>query len=261
MSTATATQHLDSISLEEINAQARLQTRVDRKYLMHRSEAEHLLNNLTPGHRVMEIGGIRALKYESVYFDTPDLVSYFRAAHGRRRRFKLRTRVYSDTGASFLEAKVKGLRGVTAKDRVPHAADQVMSLGDSGREYAASVMASVGLDPQDAQGLAPSLGTQYQRVTVVVPAGAAAAASRVTVDTELRWIRHGDNGVEREAYLPEMAIIETKTSGSAGPVDRMLWSRGIRPSSSSKYCLGIAALTPGLQKNKWNRVVQTWFRP
>ena len=46
--------------------------------------------------RVLDIDGRQSFAYESMYFDTPDLASYLGAAHGKRRRFKVRSRVYSD---------------------------------------------------------------------------------------------------------------------------------------------------------------------
>ena len=39
------------------------------------------------------------------------------AARPRRRRFKLRTRSYLDTGSSYLEIKTRGARGTTVKER------------------------------------------------------------------------------------------------------------------------------------------------
>ncbi|HOW02120.1 MAG TPA: hypothetical protein PLY19_11725, partial [Rhodoglobus sp.] len=82
---------LAPISLAELTAAAELQTRVDRKYVLTRAQAGTVLRDLAPDTRVLEIDGTRAMAYESVYFDTRDLLSYRMAAHARRRRFKLRT--------------------------------------------------------------------------------------------------------------------------------------------------------------------------
>ena len=75
-----------TISLAELNEKAALQTRVDRKYALTRSEAALVLAALDAGTRVLEIDGQQVSSYESVYFDTPDLLSYRLAAHARRRR-------------------------------------------------------------------------------------------------------------------------------------------------------------------------------
>ncbi|WP_210235346.1 VTC domain-containing protein, partial [Mesorhizobium sp. M00.F.Ca.ET.217.01.1.1] len=94
---------IEADGLDELVAEASLQTRVDRKYVLDRERAEGVLAWLAPETRVLEIDGTRALAYESVYFDTPDLLSYRLAAHARRRRFKLRTRAYLDTDQAYLE--------------------------------------------------------------------------------------------------------------------------------------------------------------
>ncbi len=97
MTTSTALATLRTISLEELNEKAALQTRVDRKYALTRREADVVLGGLDHATRVLEIDGQQSSSYESVYFDTPDLLSYRMAAHARRRRFKVRTRSYLDT--------------------------------------------------------------------------------------------------------------------------------------------------------------------
>ena len=99
-------------------ARAALLTRVDRKYLLTTAEAEVVLAAVAALHPlVLDIDGTREFAYESVYFDTPDLLSYRLAAHDRRRRFKLRTRGYLDTDGAFLELKTRGSRSATVKDR------------------------------------------------------------------------------------------------------------------------------------------------
>ena len=71
----------------ELTAAAELQTRVDRKYVLTRAQAGTVLRDLAPDTRVLEIDGTRAMAYESVYFDTRDLLSYRMAAHARRRSY------------------------------------------------------------------------------------------------------------------------------------------------------------------------------
>ena len=96
-----------------------MMTRVDRKYLLRAKDAEKLWEELPAGTRVLEIGGAVHHGYDTTYFDTGGLDCYLDAARKRRRRFKVRTRTYCSTGASFLELKTKGPRGVTVKERIP----------------------------------------------------------------------------------------------------------------------------------------------
>ena len=93
---------LAPVTLDELNAAAALQTRRDRKYVLTPDELGRLLADLPPA-RVLEIDGSRSFAYDSTYFDTPELDAYRLAATRRRRRFKVRTRTYVDTGSCFVE--------------------------------------------------------------------------------------------------------------------------------------------------------------
>ena len=91
-----------SISLDELNEKAAMQTRVDRKYIVDADYAASILAELPADEAaVLEIDGQREFAYDSVYFDTPDLVSYKASAIGSRNRFKVRTRSYLDSDLIF----------------------------------------------------------------------------------------------------------------------------------------------------------------
>src|SRR5699024_10474723 len=83
---------LGSVTLEELDNHAALQTRIDRKYLVPRSVVEQLLPDFSGRLLALQIDGQRSFGYRSVYFDTPDLLSYHQHLQGRLRRFKVRTR-------------------------------------------------------------------------------------------------------------------------------------------------------------------------
>lgn len=245
-----ATARFTPISLDELVAEAELLTRVDRKYLVPASRLPELLGGLDDATRVLEIDGSRGSAYVSMYFDTPDLLSFRLAAHGRRRRFKLRSRHYVDTHAAFLEMKTKGSRGATVKERIPHPVDAVDELTSDGRRYAATGMRALGIDDASADLLRPVLRTAYRRTTLLLPDGA-----RATVDTELGW--EGAGGARLDA--PHLAIVETKSASRASGCDRLLWRAGIRPDGISKFATGLAALDPDLPANRWSRVLRTHF--
>jgi hypothetical protein len=79
--------------------------------------------------------------------------------------------------------------------------------------------------------------------------------SRITIDTNLE-VETADGA---NLALPAMAVVETKTSGQPCVVDHFLWRVHQRPTKISKYGTGLAALTPGLPANKWNRVLRSFF--
>ena len=245
---------LHPINLEGLNASAELQTRVDRKYLLPARALPAILAELPAGSEVLEVGGERALRYASQYFDTPDLDSYYGAARGRRRRFKVRARTYLDSGGSFLEVKTRGARSVTVKERVPVHGD---ALDDEAVAYASDLLSDAGIPGADrlAQLLEPVLVTRYRRTTLLLPASGGGDPTRATIDLDLTWV----SSTGRTLALPRAVIVETKSGQRAGALDRTLWRHGHRPASLSKYGTGMAALHPELPAHKWRRVLVRHF--
>lgn len=236
---------LKPIGLADLNNTASLLTRKDRKYLVAMAVARLLV--VQGELRVLEIEGRRSFHYESVYFDTPDRVSYLAAAHKRRRRFKVRTRSYVDSGLCSLEVKTRERRGLTEKHRLPYRMERRAQLDGEALEF---IDGFEDIAPIRRQ-LEPVLTTRYERTTLFEPG----SGSRVTIDTNLRCERPSGSSVS----LSENAIVETKTSGQPCAIDHVLWKLHQRPTKISKYCTGLAALTPGLPANKWNRVLRTYF--
>ena len=240
-----------AIGLDALTADAALLTRVDRKYVVPMDATASLLHTLTHAEDVpaaLEIGGERELAYRSVYFDTPDLLSFRLAAHGRRRRFKLRTRTYVDTGAAYLELKTRGARGLTRKDRDAYDLDAADRLTAEARDEVAEALGAIGLEPHRADHLDARLQTLYRRTTLLLPG---TIPSRATIDLDLRWVDADGEGFT----LPRFAIVETKSPGQAGALDRALWRAGHRPQRISKYATGMAALRSDLPRNRWTRVL------
>ena len=286
------TRRLAPTGLAELNAAAGLLVRVDRKYLVPLAAAQGLVDALTGAARVLQIEGRRGFSYASTYFDTPDLDSYMLAARKRRRRFKIRTRSYLDSGSCFLEVKTRGPRGATVKRRVQCPPLDAGRLTASGRDFIASRLADDVAPPQRARRLAETLGpvliTRYERTTLHLPEESA----RLTLDTRPAWIglpprgapavgrtgsadgQCGRTGGSGDAdgragnsgsgggrhHVPvrtagALAIVETKTPGAPSSADRWLWAAGHRPAAISKYATGMALLHPELPANKWHRVL------
>jgi len=247
MSTLT---ELSPITLEDLLVNASLQTRVDRKYVLPRAALEPVLEDLDRDTRVLDIDGVRAFGYESIYFDTPGHDSYLMAARKRRHRFKIRTRSYLDSAECYLEVKTRGGRSLTVKDRLEYSIHDRAQLTTEGREYTDSVLGESGIVGAEQFDLAPVLTTRYRRSTLYIPA----SQSRATIDLSLNW---SDDHAELD--LPELAVVETKSGSTPSAVDRLLWSHGHRPASLSKFGTGRAALRPDLPSNKWNRILTRYF--
>ncbi|WP_026931642.1 polyphosphate polymerase domain-containing protein [Glycomyces tenuis] len=238
---------LPAVGLGELLEAAELQVRVDRKYLVARDDLGGLLEDPGGELAVLEIDRCRRFAYESVYFDTPQLPSFLGTARSRRRRFKVRTRTYLDSGACMLEIKTRS-GAVTVKRRFGYAFDDRWRLSAEGLVW----IEGAGEVPVPAVELGPVLVTRYMRVTVLHrPSGA-----RLTCDTGLRF---ADFEGRAGALRPDLAVVEVKSPRGSGPLDRRLWAAGYRPCAMSKYGTGMALLRPGLPANKWNRTLRRHF--
>lgn len=287
---------LAPIALDQLNAAAAFLTRVDRKYVLSPDAASNFVGRLPADTRALEIDGRRRFAYASTYYDTAGLDSFFDTAHRRKRRGKVRTRTYLDSGLAFLEVKTKH-RGTTVKSRTPWAAPQ--DLGGSGvgsmHDASARSIETAVLDPAATmfvdealaaggvrlEGLRPVLDVTYQRTTLLLPD----AAARVTLDSALAWTlasgtsdgwsdgrlrpfagwgatsdRCGlrpDAGPTATQALPGLVIVETKSGSHPSDADRLLWRTGHRPVSFSKYATGLASLRPELPRNRWHRLLNS----
>jgi hypothetical protein len=245
---AEVTSRLRPVDLEQVLASAELQTRIDRKYVVPVDLLGEVLDRLADRLSVLQIGDLRLFRYESVYFDTPELSTYRQHAHGRRRRVKVRTRTYLDSGECLLEFKRVGGRGETVKERYPYRLADRHDLDTEARVLAHSRVGH--LVPAGA--LQEVLTTTYLRVTLVDPV----LGNRVTCDVDLGFRNRSG---ARFGPLADYVVLESKTVGPVSPVDRALRGLGSRPLSLSKYCVGMAVLDPRLPANRWNRELRTVF--
>jgi len=239
---------LDGVELAEVLAEAALQTRVDRKYLLTPEQFQGLAQRVGSTFRVLDIGGQRIFGYESVYFDTPALDLFRAHRQGRRRRYKARVRTYLDTGACMFEVKLKGRRGETVKHRLPYALEDRERLNDEAAEFLGGLLhQEYGEAMPD---LEPAVTTSYSRVTLVD----LVVGARLTCDVDLVCSR-GQLRVQGS----DMILVESKCSGAGSAADQALRQMGVRAISVSKYCVAVALLDRTLPANKWNRTLRSHF--
>lgn len=244
--------------LAELNARAELLARRDNSYLVPVSVFEDFAARLTdphrpggrPAFRVLAIDGLRCFRYRSTYYDPPELRTFHDHRQGRRRRFRIRERVYEDSGERQFEAKLKSGRGETVKQRQRMAGGDRPLDGVRLRFLARVLRESYGMLDVP-HGLPPSLRTDYRRVTFV------ADGQRVTCDAGLVVRDEATGG--RAVADGGLVLVETKTRGHLTEADRMLHGYGVRPAGFTKYSAGLAAVRPELGANAWARVVRRVF--
>ncbi|MDO5722401.1 MAG: polyphosphate polymerase domain-containing protein [Actinomycetaceae bacterium] len=248
-----AVQALPGLTLDEVNAKAALQERVDTKFIVHPSALLGLMEELRGQLEVLDIDGIRSFSYDSIYFDTDNLRTYRDHLQGRRRRFKVRTRHYVDSDFTVLEVKTKGLRSKTEKVRINHhvPGDE---LGKEGAQFVTEQLKRyrVADGEQVVNQLRPALRTSYRRITLV----GKYRPFRMTCDAVLNCA-DADSGV---LTLRDRVLVETKTPSMRDPLIGQMYRLGIRPVGMSKYCAGIGMLKEDIPSMKWNKVIRNHLR-
>lgn len=218
--------------LDELDERAALLRRVDVKYVVDRERLTGLLGELSGDHDVLEIDGVRAFAYDTVYVDTPDLRCFREHAAGIVPRFKARARSYVDTGTSVFEVKVKPQAGETDKHQTPHTVP-LEQLSPAADRLLESVLHDAGIPAPHL--LRPSLRTRFRRVTLASRHDSA----RLTLDLGVTLARLDGAAVRMQ---PDLALIETKSEDGDSRADRALCAHRVAPISLSKYRTGIDAL-------------------
>ncbi|MGW0424679.1 polyphosphate polymerase domain-containing protein [Streptomyces sp. NPDC003015] len=238
-------------TLAEVDAAAALQHRVDRKYLVTLSVAGRLVTALAGTHRVLDIAGRRTTDYRSTYFDTPELAAWHAHVQGRRRRWKVRTRLYAEDGLCRIEVKTKDGRGATVKHAMGAGADAYGRLDSAATDFVDTVLGQAGITSVPATGLSPAGEVRYHRAALAD----LERGTRLTLDGLLTC--HRDEGTT--ALDPGHVLVETKGGLRPAPADRLLLDLGARPVSVSKYAIGLSLLVPGLPGNDFRRIARTYF--
>lgn len=228
------------VTLAETVQAANLAQRVDRKYLVGLETLSQLCHQLTGSHRVLEINDRRTTTYKTTYFDTPDLRSCRAHVQGRRRRWKVRSRLYVEDQLCRVEVKTKSGRGLTDKVVNPSQADRYGTLTGPDLTFVAATLSAPHPDVEVAT-LSPHAEITYTRACLVDLNG----GTRITVDGNLTSVlAKGTVWIDAD-YV----IVETKGGTMPAAADRILTHLGARPRSFSKYVATTSLLHPDIADN------------
>jgi hypothetical protein len=225
----------DSISLGEMDA-VKLLNRQDVKFTFPLCLLPGILENLKSEYRVLSIEGKRISRYETRYFDTPDLKMYIQHHNGKLNRHKVRFREYLDSGILFFEVKLKNNKGRTIKDRI-RLEERDYTIHDETEDL---LVRKTGFN---AGMLKEILEVRYKRITLVRNN----LMERVTFDLELNYKLDG-----QELTFPKLVIAEIKQDRtSRSPFTLLMQNTFIHKLSISKYCLGIACMHTDVKINNF----------
>jgi len=232
-------------SLAEVNHRAPLLDRQENKYLISAESFDSLLDNLSDNFDVLAIDDRTVFSYETVYYDTDEMLTYNQHAQGKRRRMKIRSRRYVDSDLYFFEIKLKGTRGRTIKKRVSYDAARHGAVDREAMRFVATSVDDI-YGESFAERLDPKLTMRYRRVTLV----GRGRPERVTADFGLEF----SDPSGASARTPwESLIIEVKSADGRGHADAALRDSGERPARCSKYCIGLNMVRSDLRYNTFKR--------
>ena len=205
-------------------------SRFEVKYLSRASNLEAIELELKGLCKTITYFGLGIQRYENDYFDTNEFSSYYDHHQGTFPRTKTRIRTYNNSDSGFLEEKTKLSSGWSEKSR--------------------ALVSDINLS-EKLQGLMPVLKVTYNRIQFWHEE----SDSRVTIDTEIKF--ESLTGDKNSTSLDELSIIEVKKmKRGITPVESTLKQFGIRPSSFSKYCIGIAMLVPRVKTNNFQHIIK-----
>lgn len=223
------------ITLEDMDT-VKLMDRTDTKFLLSTDNFGELLRKLKKNYQCLEVEGVRASKYETVYLDTEDLNFYIRHHNGKRNRYKVRFRTYVESALTFLEIKFKNNKSRTVKNRVV-----VPEIEETLSEDSIHFIKEIsGID----YALQNVLRNGFRRITLVNDE----LRERLTMDMDLTFEAFG-----KTAYMGDVIICELKQEKAKrnSPFLEAVRSHRHRAMRISKYCMGIAMLKDGVKKNNF----------
>lgn len=231
----------EPVSLDELK-DYKLLNRIDTKYICNSKLLPEILLLAKEHFKVQTIKNEQNFEYESLYFDTKDLKSYFDHHQGKRIRYKIRFRNYLDTGDSFLEIKKKRNYNRTDKSRDRFEFSQ--SLTKQHSDFLENIIDIPASDFKAA------IWTKFSRITLA----GKKHIERITIDQNIRFCDD-----KQEVKLPNMVIIEVKRnkSGDISPFTRILKELKIKPFGISKYILGNILLNPQIKHNRFHNKIKT----
>jgi hypothetical protein len=237
---STAVSQLEPIDLATVLENAARLARTDRKYLVERQTAEALITRVADRYRVLSIQGRRWASYRSTYFDTPELASCRAHVQRRRRRWKVRSRLYVEDQLCRIEVKTTDGVDTTVKHIGPSHPCRYGTLEGSEAQFVGEVLTGYGA-AVDVTDLRPALEVSYRRVTLADTA----AATRITVDHDVRSVLDG-----HQVWIdPGYVVVETKAGRRPSVADRILSDLGVRPRSFSKYVSAASLLRADIPDN------------
>lgn len=234
--------------LEDLD-KANLMNRIDSKFIIHISELNGVLDRLNNYYSVLEIDRQRLFNYDNIYFDTQNLDYYHLHHNGKLNRHKIRYRKYVDTNSAYLEVKFKNNKKRTKKSRIKVFCSPLEVI-----EKSSDFLTNSGICRPSQLQVAQKSG--YKRIALANEA----EAERLTIDMGLHfWDVNRDTKVKLDEYV--IAELKQSKLNRDSPFYRLMRESNRRPSSFSKYCMGMYFTSQDtIKTNRFKSVARDMLR-
>jgi hypothetical protein len=225
------------ISLDEMDG-VKLMDRIDMKFILPFEKFTGILPQLAENYKVLTIDGNQVFSYQTDYYDTPGLNMFYDHHNGRLTRFKVRHREYIESKLSFLEVKFRSNKGRILKERIKfHSHDD--------KSFAGFIEKHTPYSPET---LACNIVNHFNRFTLVDHG----MHERVTSDFNVSFTDGSKN-----ISLNGLVIVELKQAHAdkTSLIYKILKNNHIRPSSISKYCIGVSLLKDKSKSNNFKHTL------
>jgi len=232
---------LDQIVLHDME-KVKLMNRMDTKYWFEHSNLQSIIDSINSQYYLLHIVGKSQMTYATTYFDTNSNSLYGAHHNGKLNRYKIRKRIYMDSGIAFLEIKFKNNKGKTRKTRIPTAVNN-MQLSNEDMEFIQS------RSPYKGAELSTSLTNEFTRITLVNKN----FKERCTIDTNISYMHQN-----KRCELKNLVIVEIKSEGKPcqSPLVLALRNHRLRASGFSKYCVGRTLTDSSLKSNSFKKKIR-----
>ena len=236
---------MKTITLSEMK-DIRLMNRIDTKYLIKENLIIELLEKIKNNYRVQIVNDLPVSRYQTTYFDTPEIDMYTLHHDNKLKRQKIRTRTYIESSLSFLEIKSKSNKGRTTKERMVINAEDFTDFSKNPKAVDFIYANSYWGDRE----LLPQVVSRFDRITLVNKE----KTERLTIDGNLVF-SNCQTGVEK--VMSGLMIIELKQDGKCTSLFRnLLFDYKILPNGFSKYCLGTVETNPDAKTNRFKSKIR-----
>jgi hypothetical protein len=226
-----------AISLEEMDA-VKLMDRIDMKFILPFEQFTGILPQLAQNYKVLTIDGNRVFSYQTNYYDTPNLSMFYDHHNGRLTRFKVRHREYIESRLGFLEVKFRSNKGRIIKQRIKY-------QNQNDQLFAGFIEKHTPYNPGK---LTCTVVNHFNRLTLVD----LGMKERVTTDFNISF-----TDKSRNIFLNGLVIIEIKQARTdkTSLIYQALKKNNIRPTSISKYCVGLSLLNDMSKNNNFKQTL------